>query len=86
MDNSIYNPDFNLTVGRHAGPAYGLAPNSEWNDWPSHNWYFGGPHTGVCQLVFGDGHVQALSVNISTTVLGYLATKAHEEVISADEF
>ena len=87
MDNSVYNPDFNLTVGRHAGPGYPLARDTEWTDWPYHfNGYFGGPHTGVCQFVFGDGHVQALSVNISTTVLGYLATKAREEVVSGNDY
>ena len=74
----------NLTVGRKAGPGYGLAADPDWEDWPYFNLYFGGPHPGVCLFVFGDGHVNSLSVSINTMVLGYMATKDGAEVVGSD--
>ncbi len=43
---------------------------------------FGGPHPGVCQFVFCDGSVHALSVNLSTTLLGYLGLPEDGQQIS----
>ena len=86
-DGSAYNPD-NLEVNsRFAGPGYGLVQDSAWNDFdPWYNLYFGSSHPGVCQFVFGDGHVTTLSVVISQQVLGYLATKAGDEVVSGTDY
>ncbi len=81
-DSSAYNAD-NLEVNsRFAGPGYGLQ-NPEWNAFdPWYNYYFGSSHPGICQFLFGDGHVDAVSAEISQQVLGYLATKAGGEVLS----
>ncbi len=43
---------------------------------------FGSWHGGVCQFVFCDGHVSALAVNINTTVLDHLATRADGQVVT----
>ena len=67
---------------RIAGPGYPLRKDPEWNgfrDW--YNLYFGSHHPGFCQFVFGDGHVRALDVTISTTVLGYMATKSDDDIV-----
>ena len=81
-DSSAYNSD-NLEVNaRIAGPGYPLRKDPEWNgfrDW--YNLYFGSHHPGFCQFVFGDGHVRALDVTISTTVLGYMATKSDDDIV-----
>lgn len=78
FDNSIYNADEAVTVGRHAGvnAALALSPTDPLNN------NFGGPHAGVCQFVFGDGSVRAISVEIDATTLGYLADRADEKMIA----
>ena len=88
-DNSIYHTEILSTIGRVVGPGFPLIENPEWEDWPSNvsiNMYFGGMHPGISQFLFGDGHVASISKDTSTTVLGYLATKADAEIVSADEF
>ena len=79
-DSSAYNAD-NLEVNsRIAGPGYGLVSNPNWDDFP--DWYnlrFGSAHPGICQFVFGDGHVRSLNVDTSEVVLGILATKDGKE-------
>jgi prepilin-type N-terminal cleavage/methylation domain-containing protein/prepilin-type processing-associated H-X9-DG protein len=42
---------------------------------------FGSWHTGLVNFVFADAHVAGLSTSISSTTLGYLATRAGGEVI-----
>ena len=70
-DNCAYNPDNFETVARYAGPNYGLARSPE----EAVALNFGGPHSGICQFVFADGSVHALSVEIDEEVLGYLASR-----------
>ena len=41
----------------------------------------GSPHTGVVQILFGDGSVRAVSVNINEDTLEGLATKAGGEIV-----
>ena len=87
-DNSIYHTELLPTIGRVAGPGFPLIDNPEWENWPSNvslNLYFGGMHPGITQFLFGDGHVGSINTNTSTTVLGYLATKAEGEIVSTDE-
>ena len=87
-DSSVYNPDNLRVIARFAGPGYGLVRDPDWDDgflgWG--NPYFGSHHPGICQFVFGDGRVDVLSVNINTTVLGYLATKASGEIIPGNAY
>lgn len=86
-DNSIYHTEMLPTVGRHVGPGFPLIDDPEWDDWAiSLNMYFGSAHPGTCQFLFGDGHAKALSTSTSTTALGYLATRAEEEVVPNGAF
>jgi len=87
FDNSVYHTEHLPTVGRHVGPGFPLIDDPEWDDWPiSLNMYFGSVHPETCQFLFGDGHVKSVNTSTSTTVLGYLATRAEEEVIPTDAF
>jgi len=81
-DNSIYNPDKLLTIGRFAGPGFGLArdPNEE----PAGN--FGSYHPGICQFVFGDGRVTPLSTSVDMQILGFLATRRGGELTAAQDY
>ncbi|MBN2292195.1 MAG: DUF1559 domain-containing protein [Pirellulales bacterium] len=76
-----YNGDGNGFV--IAGPGYPIArytqrlPSNTGTEFHG----FGSEHPGVCQFVFCDGSVQAIPVEISTTVLGQLVDRADGEVI-----
>ena len=86
-DSSAYNAD-NLEVNsRVAGPGYALVRHPDWDDFPDwYNLYFGSSHPSLCNFVMGDGHVRSLGVDVSTTVLGYMATKARSEVLPNEPF
>lgn len=45
---------------------------------------FGGPHSGVCMFVFGDGSVKSVKTSASMNTLTALATRASGETISED--
>ena len=45
---------------------------------------FGGPHTGVCQFVFGDGSVKAVRTSVDVQTLSLLANRQDGQVISGD--
>jgi prepilin-type processing-associated H-X9-DG protein len=75
LDSSLYNGD-TLSSVRPAGILYPLAVSD--TDW---GWKFGSSHTGVCQFVFVDGHVQALSNGIAPVTLGLLADASDGKVI-----
>jgi hypothetical protein len=79
-DNCIYNGDNMPTVGRYAGPRFGLARSPD----ERVNTNFGGPHPGICQFVFADGGVHPIGVEIDEKMLGYLANKEDEKVINED--
>jgi prepilin-type N-terminal cleavage/methylation domain-containing protein len=71
-DGSIYNGDpTNANAARIAGPnnLLALSPTDVFR------YQFGSYHAGVCQFLFGDGNVQALSVSVSGTVLSRLAAR-----------
>jgi prepilin-type N-terminal cleavage/methylation domain-containing protein/prepilin-type processing-associated H-X9-DG protein len=70
-DSSIYNPDDYRVVTRFAGTNYPLASTLT----EPVNLNFGGPHSGICQFVFADGHVIAISSTIDSIVLGNLANR-----------
>jgi prepilin-type N-terminal cleavage/methylation domain-containing protein len=74
-DCSSYNGDYGCSF-RLAGPGYGLARGPT-----DTGQLFGSYHPGVCQFVFGDGAVHALSVSISTATLGLLASRNDGQVI-----
>lgn len=45
---------------------------------------FGGPHSGICQFVFGDGSVKSVKTTASIATLTAIATRASGEVVSED--
>lgn len=84
-DTSVYNNDNLENFGRLAGPGYGLVLDSERNDSFS-KFCFGSPHAGVCQFVFGDGSVRALTTSIDTALLGNLACRNDGNPIPGNMF
>ena len=84
---SAYNGDHN--AGWYAGPP----DDPKYDDFPTYPIVrsrdqsgFGSDHPGICQFVFCDGSVHALSVETSTDVLGRLLTRDGGEPIAGDEF
>ena len=84
---SAYNGDCN--GGWHAGPP----DDPKYDDFPTYPIVrsrnqrgFGSDPPGICQFVFCDGSVHALSVETSTDVLGRLLTRDGGEVVAGDEF
>jgi prepilin-type N-terminal cleavage/methylation domain-containing protein/prepilin-type processing-associated H-X9-DG protein len=71
FDNSIYNGDNYWSCTRSGGPQYPIS-TSIYNHNPFNDWAWGSYHPGVCQFVFGDGHVEAVSNSIDPNTLGYL--------------
>src|SRR5262249_30900836 len=85
-DGSIFNTDpGNLQCARIAGvfKAYAAVPLARKPTDPFNN-QFGSWHFQVCQFVFCDGTVHALSVNIDNANLGALASRNGGEPITAD--
>lgn len=76
-DSSIYNGD-NGASHKQAGVTAPLARG------PTGSGQFGSWHSGICQFVFGDGSVRALSVAIDLNALGYLANRQDGQTITAD--
>jgi prepilin-type N-terminal cleavage/methylation domain-containing protein len=68
LDCSLYNGDYWMCSSRGAGPNYPLVQNPT-----DFTIGFGGYHIGICQLVFGDGSVHALSNNTDPNTLALLA-------------
>jgi len=62
-----------------AGPAYPIVRSPD-------QFGMGSDHPGVCNVALADGSVRSLSVEISTSVLGNLVTRAGGEVVSATDF
>jgi prepilin-type N-terminal cleavage/methylation domain-containing protein/prepilin-type processing-associated H-X9-DG protein len=71
-DGSIYNGDpTNLNAARIAGTGNLLARSPT----EAFNKQFGGPHTGVCNFLLGDGSVRAVANTISGTTLSLLSVR-----------
>jgi type II secretory pathway pseudopilin PulG len=76
-DCSVYNGDVLMNFGRFAGVQFPLAVSPH----EASNRNFGGPHTGVCQFVFGDASVRPLPVTMDTVILGYLSNRRDGNVV-----
>jgi hypothetical protein len=72
-DCSAYNDDRNWPNIRKAGPGASLARSVVESVNLPPNTQFGSWHPGICQFVLCDGSVRAVSINISSTILGRLA-------------
>jgi prepilin-type N-terminal cleavage/methylation domain-containing protein len=78
-DNSIFNGTHYDTFARVAGPANGLARSTS----EAYNMNFGSYHPLLCQFVFCDGRVRALSVSIDGDNLARLVNRKDGEVVTA---
>jgi prepilin-type N-terminal cleavage/methylation domain-containing protein len=67
-DCSIYNGENISCSSRALGPNYPLS-----NTVNDAGWKFGSWHLGVCQFVFADGSVHAISTSVAPATLGLLA-------------
>lgn len=76
-DNSIYNSGASGPYSRVAGPAHPIAQNIR----EPFNYQFGSYHPGVCNFVFCDGRVQAVSASTSGSILQMLTLRDDGEVI-----
>jgi len=66
-DCSLYDGANGYCSSRSGGIGFPIAQSV--ND---PNWRWGSYHFGICQFVFGDGHVTRLSPTIDEVILGYL--------------
>jgi prepilin-type N-terminal cleavage/methylation domain-containing protein/prepilin-type processing-associated H-X9-DG protein len=82
-DASIWNSDALENIGRSAGPwnPIALGPTDNDTDVQPHVENFGSYHSGLCQFVYCDGSVHALSVSLDPKILGYLAGRADGNAI-----
>jgi prepilin-type processing-associated H-X9-DG protein len=86
-DTSVYNPDYKYSFGRFGGPSYLIANPQDGADGTGTNTFnkvFGGPHSSVCQFVFGDGHVRPVNIDIDPKTLAYLLNRSDGNVINLD--
>jgi prepilin-type processing-associated H-X9-DG protein len=70
LDCSLYDGHNPFCNTRAAGPLFPIAYGE--ND---HGWKFGSRHPGLCQFVYCDGSVRALSNGINPVILGLLAQR-----------
>jgi prepilin-type N-terminal cleavage/methylation domain-containing protein len=57
-------------------------PNATLPTWPLCNSSFGGPHTGLCMFVMGDGSVKGIKTSVDTANLTRLAIRNDGQVIN----
>src|SRR5262249_19505403 len=76
-DTALYNGDRPDPTLRCAGPRFPLARSLT----EPYNRQFGGPHPGVCQFLFLDGAVRAISTATRGSILGLLANRADGQPI-----
>lgn len=67
-DNTIWNGDGQGSSGRVGGVGLGIIPSIT----TSNNQRFGSYHPGICQFLFGDGSVKALTNTLNETTLGLM--------------
>jgi prepilin-type N-terminal cleavage/methylation domain-containing protein/prepilin-type processing-associated H-X9-DG protein len=76
-DGLIYSGSEQQTYYRVAGPSWPLAIDPR----APVNYQFGSWHTGICQFVFADGHVQGVKNSTPGPVLAVLANRADGQVV-----
>ena len=83
-EGAIWNGDFARNFSRIAGPPLwnlGQGPNDLTGPW---HCKFGSWHTGICQFLFSDGHVVALSNTTDIPTLQLLACR-NDGLVAPDE-
>jgi prepilin-type processing-associated H-X9-DG protein len=70
LDCGMYDGHNPMCNTRGGGPLYPVASSQMDNGWK-----FGSAHPGLCQFVFCDGSVHALSNTIDPAILGLLAQR-----------
>ncbi|MBX9624380.1 MAG: DUF1559 domain-containing protein [Gemmataceae bacterium] len=75
-DSSTYNGQYVWSWSRSATPDNGLTNNPR-----DLGLKFGGPHAGLVQFVFADGHVQRLGTSTDPRLVAALATRRGGEII-----
>jgi hypothetical protein len=93
-DGAVYNDDSSRWMARICGVQTNVTPNINWplaqgptdTSPPIPQFKFGSWHTAVCNFVFGDGSVHAISVSIDTVTLGKLALPSDGQVIPGNAF
>jgi hypothetical protein len=94
-DRSIYNGQWARIFRRMAGIGAAANLNFPLVSDPNDSWSsqtpiresfqrFGGPHTGICQFVFGDGSVRPISTSVDDVTLTRLAERADGQVIPGE--
>jgi hypothetical protein len=78
LDGSIYNGDYPLYWSRAAGPSFPMAQSPQDIKAPDGTVYqgFGSYHPAICQFLFGDGSVRALSNQTDGRIMALLANIA----------
>jgi prepilin-type N-terminal cleavage/methylation domain-containing protein len=76
LDCGLYDGHNPACNTRSAGPSFPLAISRD-----DPGWKFGSYHPGICQFVFCDGSVHALSNTIDPVTLGLLAQRNDGQVI-----
>ena len=81
---SMYNGDHQPNCARVAGRTAPIArsPTDRTRCQSGTCDTFGSWHPGICQFVFGDGHVSAIPTSIDVIVLGYLAQRDDQQPIN----
>jgi hypothetical protein len=70
LDCTLYDGHNPICSTRGAGPLYPVAVDRD-----DPGWKFGSAHPGICQFVFCDGSVHALSKQIDPGILGLLGQR-----------
>ncbi len=88
LDGSIYNGDYPLYFSRAAGPNYPIARNPTDVKSPDGTityMGFGSYHPGICQFLFGDGSVHALSNQTDPHIMALLANIADGQPVQVPD-
>lgn len=86
-DNSIYNPDYKVNIGRFGGPItsnlnFAIATMEDGVAKPNlAKWRFGSWHPEICEFLFGDGSVHTVYNSVDPVVLSRLCNRSDGQAI-----
>jgi prepilin-type N-terminal cleavage/methylation domain-containing protein len=79
-DSALYNSEEPANLSRVANDTHLFARTPTQNN----DLIFGGPHTNVCVMLFGDGVVRAMNVSTDGTTLARLANRMDGQAVALD--